>query len=424
LGGDHDEDGDDEHEQESGPRGAMRICLVSQEYPPETAKGGLGTQTFLKAQGLAALGHEVQVVSRSPDGAQTERMDGPVRLTRVPGFDTRLPLATEVADWLTYSAEVAVAVATLHARQAFDLVDFPEWAAEGYVHLLNRSEWNRVPTVVHLHGPLVMFAHTLSWPALDSEFFRTGTAMESACLRLADAVFSSSQCSADWCARHYVLDRQRIPVIHAGVDTCLFAPRAVPKAGRPTVIFAGKLARNKGVFELLEACAALRSEFPDLHLRLLGRGESQVRQELQALAVRLGQPELLELAGFVERTELPEHFSRAHLFAAPSRYEGGPGFVYLEAMACGLPVIACAGSGAAEVVRPGENGLLVPPGDLGALVSALRLLLCDTDQRQRMAERARQFVLADADSHACVLKLAAFYADVVAGKMPPACPTS
>ena len=249
----------------------MRICLVSQEYPPETAKGGLGTQTFLKAQGLAALGHEVQVVSRSPDGAQTERMDGPVRLTRVPGFDTRLPLATEVADWLTYSAEVAVAVATLHARQAFDLVDFPEWAAEGYVHLLNRSEWNRVPTVVHLHGPLVMFAHTLSWPALDSEFFRTGTAMESACLRLADAVFSSSQCSADWCARHYVLDRQRIPVIHAGVDTCLFAPRAVPKAGRPTVIFAGKLARNKGVFELLEACAALRSEFPDLHLRLLGR---------------------------------------------------------------------------------------------------------------------------------------------------------
>jgi glycosyltransferase involved in cell wall biosynthesis len=213
-------------------------------------------------------------------------------------------------------------------------------------------------------------------------------------------------------------------VIHAGVDTCLFAPRAVPKAGRPTVIFAGKLARNKGVFELLEACAALRSEFPDLHLRLLGRGESQVRQELQALAVRLGQPELLELAGFVERTELPEHFSRAHLFAAPSRYEGGPGFVYLEAMACGLPVIACAGSGAAEVVRPGENGLLVPPGDLGALVSALRLLLCDTDQRQRMAEQARQFVLAAADSQACVQKLAAFYADVVAGRMPPACATN
>lgn len=391
----------------------MRICLVSQEYPPETAKGGLGSQTFLKAHGLAALGHEIHVLSRSPDGRPGERRDGAVRLWRVPGFEARLPLHTEVADWVTYSAEVAAALAALHARAPLDLVDFPEWAAEGYVHLLNRTAWTRLPAVIHLHGPLVMLAHTLGWPALDSEFYRTGTALEGACLRLADAVFASSQCSADWCARHYGLDRARIPVLHAGVDARLFAPQPGPKPARPTIVFAGRLAANKGVLELLEAAAALAPEFPGLQLRLLGRGEERFVAALRARARAAGLAEGLDLAGFVPRDELPGHLARAHLFAAPSVYEGGPGLVYLEAMACGLPVIACAGSGAAEVVTHEQTGLLVRPGDRPALVAALRRLLADAPFREAMGRRARQYVEQHADTAACVKRIEAFYRGVL-----------
>lgn len=388
----------------------MRIALVSQEYPPETAKGGIGTQTFLKAHGLAALGHEIHVISRSPDGKLSTRDDSGVRVTRIPGLEPRMQIHTEAADWLSYSAEVAVAVAALHAKSPLDVVDFPEWGAEGCVHLLNRTEWNRIPTVIHLHGPLVMFAHTMGWPEMDSEFYRAGTAMEGACVRLADAVFSSSQCSAGWCAKHYGRQLDEIPVLHTGVDTELFSPRAVPKAGRPTIVFAGKLARNKGVHLLAEAARRLAGEFPGLHLRLLGRGEQKIIDELQAIARDV--PGLLDLPGFVARTELPEHFSRAHVFAAPSEYEGGPGFVYLEAMACGLPAIACEGSGAAEVIRHNENGLLVPTQNVEALTAALRSLLNDEARREKMSASARQFVLAGADSRSCINNLEAFYADV------------
>src|ERR1043166_6960952 len=225
----------------------MRIALVAQEYPPETAKGGIGSQTYLKAHGLAALGHNVHVISRSLNGSTSSRMDGPVSVTRVPGVESRMPVYTETADWLTYSGQVAAAVAALHAQSPLDLVDFPEWGAEAYVHLLNRTEWNYVRTVIHLHGPLVMFGHKLGWPDMDSEFYRVGTAMEGTCLRLADAVFSSSHCSAEGCAREYGLNRQAIPVLHTGVDTKLFSPRATPKPERPTIVFAGKLVRNKGV---------------------------------------------------------------------------------------------------------------------------------------------------------------------------------
>ena len=396
---------------------SMRIALVSQEYPPETAKGGIGTQTFLKAHGLAALGHEVHVISRSPDGKYSTRDDNNVHVTRIPGLESRMQIYTEVADWLGYSAEVATAVAALHAKSPLDVVDFPEWGAEGYVHLLNRTEWNRVPTVIHLHGPLVMFAHTMGWPELDSEFYRTGMGMEGTCVQLADAVFSSSKCSADWCAKYYGRNRDEIPVLHTGVDMELFSPRDVPKAKRPTIIFAGKLARNKGVHLLAEAAVRLAKEFPGLQLRLLGRGEPKILDELNNLAQSADAPDLLDAPGFVDRTELPEHFSRAHIFAAPSEYEGGPGFVYLEAMACGLPVIACTGSGAAEVVRQNENGVLVPPRDVEALTAALRSLLNDNLLREKMGAFARQFVLAEADSRACIKKLESFYTAVVNGAL-------
>jgi glycosyltransferase involved in cell wall biosynthesis len=84
-------------------------------------------------------------------------------------------------------------------------------------------------------------------------------------------------------------------------------------------------------------------------------------------------------------------------------------------MACGLPVIACAGSGAAEVVRPNENGLLVPTRDVKALTAALRSLLTDSLQRERMGEFARRFVLQEADSRTCIKKLESFYAAVAGG---------
>jgi glycosyltransferase involved in cell wall biosynthesis len=396
----------------------MRIALVAQEYPPETARGGIGTQTFLKAHGLAALGHEVHVVSRAVKGPRRDDADGRVRVTRVPAAADAALLHTEIADWIAYSTAVAAVVAELNAAKPFDLVEFPEWACEGWFHLVNRTEWNRVRTAIHLHGPLVMFAHTMGWPALDSEFFRTGTAMEGACLRLADAVFSSSRCSADWCAKHYGLDADRIPIWHSGVDVELFSPRDTPKAARPTIVFAGKLARNKGVHLLVEAACALAREFPGLHLSLLGRGEPGIVAELQALAKAAGCADLLDMPGFVDRAQLPEHLSRAHIFAAPSEYEGGPGFVYLEAMACGLPVIACAGSGAAEAVRHGETGLLVPPRNPTALALALRRLLGDAAQRERLGAQARRFALAEADSRQCVRKLEALYRDIIAGTGP------
>ncbi len=390
----------------------MRIALVSQEYPPETARGGLGTQTYAKACGLGALGHDVHVVSHSVSAHETHRRDGRIWVHRIPGMDDRLSIATDAVRWLTWSITVAAVLEKLHEQQPLDLIDFPEWGAEGYAHLLNCAEGQRPPVVIQLHGPLVMLSKMLNWPDQDSSFYRTGVHMEGTCLRLADAVYSSSTCSATWCEQEYGLVARNIPVIHTGVETDRFRPLE-QKSSRPTIVFVGRIVENKGVELLLDAAVRLSGEIPDLRVRLCGGGEPRLMERLQRRAVEVGCENLLELVGFVDREELPWQLATSHVFAAPSIYEGGPGFVYLEAMSCGLPVIACAGSGASECIRHGETGLLVRPSDLDALTEALRNLFSDDDLRRSMGRAARESVVKTSDSRDCLNRLNAFYESVV-----------
>jgi len=387
------------------------MALVSAEYPPES-HGGIGSQTQLKAHGLSARGHEVHVICRSADCTRRDYAEGLVHVARVPGFADSMPIYSTPVDWMLYSAQVAANIWRLHAHAPLDLVEFPEWASEAYVHLLNRSTEYHIPTVVQLHGPLVMLAHTLDWPEPGSSFYQVATTMEKTCLELADAVFSSSHCSVQWCVERYGLPLGESPILHAGVDTGLFAPREVQKADRPTIIYVGKVSRTKGSDVLVEAACRLRARHPDLHLRMLGQGEQAFLKQLLARAAECGAPDLLELPGFVARTELPEHLARAHIFAAPSLYEGGPGFVYLEAMACGLPVVACNGSGIDPGIARANAGVFVPPGDVDALTAALGQLLGDPPARQALGQRARQYVLAEADSEQCLQRLEAFYITV------------
>jgi glycosyltransferase involved in cell wall biosynthesis len=393
----------------------MKIALISQEYPPETARGGIGSQTLMKAKGLSELGHQVYVISRS-DSQRYEVMDGNIRIIRIPGMEDYMYEMTDIVEWVTHSAVVAAEIDALNKRIGLDIIDFPEWAAEGYVYLLNRTKWYGVPTVIQLHGPLAMFAHAMNWPELDSEFYRVGTHMEATCVRLADAVYSSSACSTNWINKYYNPQKEYIPTIHLGVDTKVFTPQPIVKDNRPTLMFTGKIVKNKGVEELVEAASHLVKYFPDLQLRLYGRGQEKYINFLKEKAINLGASNLLDFRGFIEKDALPVELSQAHIFVAPSYYEGGPGFVYLEAMACGLPVIGCSGSGIDEIITSGVNGLLVPPQDSQSLEKALRKLLSDQQLLHRMGKAALEYVKREADTNICLKRLEEIYHSVLQAK--------
>ncbi len=150
------------------------------------------------------------------------------------------------------------------------------------------------------------------------------------------------------------------------------------RAGEGFVLIVGRMGsteRYKGHDELLEALPAVARAVPGARLVIAGGGDDRPR--LEARAAEIGVAGRTHFTGFVSEAALAELYRRAAVFAMPSRGEGF-GLVYLEAMRAGLPVVALDGTAAAEIVVPGETGLLVPPDDpVRALAEALSDLLGD-----------------------------------------------
>ncbi len=144
----------------------------------------------------------------------------------------------------------------------------------------------------------------------------------------------------------------------------------------------------KGVDVLLAAFRRLAEAFPDAHLQIQGHFGSD--DALLELARDCPRTEILKA---VPNSEALERMRRASIFVLPSRCEGLPR-VIIEAMACGLPVIGSDAGGIPHLVRDGENGFVVPVGDVAAFEQALRRLLADPELRERMGATSRRLALA------------------------------
>ena len=118
-------------------------------------------------------------------------------------------------------------------------------------------------------------------------------------------------------------------------------------------------------------------------------GDGPERSRLEDLARRLGIADRVTFAGRLEHHEVVREVARADIFCLPSWREAF-GVVYVEAMACGKPVIGCRSQGAEDIISPGQDGILVEPRDVASLASALGQLLEDPELRQRMGEAARR----------------------------------
>lgn len=177
-----------------------------------------------------------------------------------------------------------------------------------------------------------------------------------------------------------------VKVIHNGVDVgrfCADAARRHPEV--QTIVSVGRLVGWKGLHVIIEALAQL----PDMvHYRAIGEGPEQ--SALSQLATRLGVRDRVEFTGRIDHAQLPELLATADVFVQPSIGEEAFGISVVEAMACGLPVLASDNGGMREIVSPGATGKLLPAGDVPAWAAALSSLLSDTLLSQSLGRAARQ----------------------------------
>lgn len=188
---------------------------------------------------------------------------------------------------------------------------------------------------------------------------------------------------------------QRIETVVNGVDLQLFQPESQSEARArhgvagtaQVILFVGNLLISKGCRELFEAFARLAAEAPGLVLIFVGAGAARAHVEKRAAAEGLG--ERVRFAGRARHDELPSWFAACDLLCLPSHNEGIPN-VILEAMSCGVPVVATRVGGIPDVL-PDFAGVLVAPQDVDALALALREGLQRTWNRQRIRAHAGTF---------------------------------
>jgi teichuronic acid biosynthesis glycosyltransferase TuaC len=182
-------------------------------------------------------------------------------------------------------------------------------------------------------------------------------------------------------------------VVYNGTDAGLFAPRCkstLTETAPPTILIVGNLLAGKGHELVIRAVARLKDSLPDLQCDVIGEGAD--RSRFAALAENLGVSNRIHFLGTRSRSQVAEAMRNCTVFALPSRYEG-LGCVYLEAMACAKPVIACEGQGIGEIIRHGSNGWLIPIDGLQELTQGLRTLLRDAQLRTRIGQAARQTIV-------------------------------
>jgi alpha-maltose-1-phosphate synthase len=368
--------------------------MLTREYPPEVY-GGAGVHVEYLTRELSRL-VDLTVHCQGADraGAVAHRPCG-------------LPEANSALQ--TISAELSMTAAVSHA----ELVHSHTWYAGLAGHLS-----------AMLYGiPHVLTAHSLEplrpWKA---EQLGGGYALSSWCERTAiesaDAVVAvSAGMRTDILAAYPAVQPDRVHVIRNGIDTAEYTPDEGTSVldqygidpGRPSVVFVGRITRQKGLPVLLRAAARLH---PQAQLVLLaGQADTpELEAEVTELVRQLSSARsgVIWVPQMLPRPEVIQILSHATVFACPSLYEP-LGIVNLEAMACGTAVVGSAVGGIPEVVADGQTGLLVPPGDEVALADALNLLIADPARAARFGAAGRERVVEEFSWAAVAAQTASLY---------------
>ena len=243
------------------------------------------------------------------------------------------------------------------------------------------------PFVAYLHGVIADEARFEHGPVRWSLALQATAERWAA--RRADLVLATSEYSRRRIGHLYGVSLRRIQVVPPAFDLARWARAgdASPpvSTGRPTVLCVGRMYPRKNHAGLLQAAALVRDQVPGLAVRIVGDGPE--RRRLERLATRLGLDGVARFTGQVGFDELAREYAGCDVFCLPTLQEGF-GLVFAEAMTAGKPVVACRAGSVPELVTPG-CGVLVDPGDTGALAGALIALLGDPERRHRLGRAGR-----------------------------------
>ena len=378
----------------------MKTLLLTNEYPPNVY-GGAGVHVEYLARELSRL---MSVEVRCFGSQQLHEGNLTVRGFPIDesGFGCPESLRSVFS---AVQRDAAMAAAGCDA----DLVHVHTW----YTHLggiLLKQNYG-IPLVLTVHSlePLRPWKREQLGGGYDFSCWVEKTAIE-----MADAVIAVSESTKADVLRLYNVDPARVHVIHNGIDPAEYTARRDEEVLRrygidpalPYILFVGRITRQKGIMHLVRALQHLDPGF-QVVLCAGSPDTPEIAEEMKRAvdAAKAARDGIVWIEKIVPKEDLIIIYSQAALFVCPSIYEPF-GIINLEAMACGVPVVASAVGGIPEVVVPGETGLLVPVAQMNEapfepvdadkfaadLAAAINTLMADKDLRAAMGATARRRV--------------------------------
>lgn len=348
--------------------------MVTPEFPPNCA--GVGHYVYGLSKKLIELGNDVTVITRgSLKKVKIEDFYG-IKVHRV-RFHPLPPIHVKI--------------------HGFFLNQF-------FSNTLEKNEFD----IIHYHSPLVPQINT-DLPSIvtfhgcwktESETYDKITDFYSLYVRMFNKFFVQDEMNsikntdklttvshkvANDLSTFYDVNKG-ITVIGNGVDINLFKPKHRIDRGEFNILYTGRLVYGKGLIDLVKSAEHVCKEYPDASFILAGSGG--LRPTLEKMIHDLKLESNFSFLGFVSQEELVKHYQTDIIYVLPSYCEGLPTTV-LEAMTCGMPVVATDIPGTDEVVVDGETGLLVPPKNPRALADGIIKLLGDENLRKKMGKAGR-----------------------------------
>ena len=368
----------------------MRATIFTWEFPPNIY-GGAGVHAKYIATSLSKLiDVEVRTLEEGPPpdipGLSVRRYRPSLKPLGVP--DPKVAKALEV---LSFNMNmVADPIAS-------DIVHTHTWYTNFAGAVAKRTYGTKLVATVHSLEPLRPWKREQLGAGYELSLW-----MEREGLIACDAIIAVSQDMKKDILKCYDIPATSVAVIHNGVDPAKYHPQegtaslgkgtaSLAKFGirKPFVFFVGRLTRQKGVFDLVDAM----DNVPKGTTLVLATGKPdtpEIEDELRRVLKQT--PNVVWIRDMLEDPDLVSLYNEAAVFACPSIYEPF-GIINLEAMACETPVVATRVGGIKEVVADGETGLLVPPGDPVRLGKAITKLIEDPALSGRMGKAGRKRVL-------------------------------
>lgn len=378
----------------------LKILLVSWEYPPVVV-GGLGRHVHHLATELAAIGHEVVVLSRRPTGTDasthptiTHISEG-VLVVAVAEDAPHFEFGTDMLAWTLAMGHAMVRAGVGLSRGGIgdgwqpDVVHAHDWLVAHPAIAL--AEYFDVPLVSTLHATEA--GRHSGW--LSGRINRQVHSVEWWLANESDALITCSASMRDEVTELYGPRLSTISVIRNGIDITTWSyrerqPRAVPAQ----LLYVGRLEYEKGVQDAIAALPKIRRSHPGTTLVVAGEGTQFEWLREQARLHRVSRS--VTFVGNLDHTELLGWLHGADAIVLPSRYEPF-GIIALEAAAAGIPLVTSTAGGLGEAVVDGATGLSFQPGDIAGLVSAVRETLDDPAAAQERARAARERLTDDFD---------------------------